>query len=156
MESELSGIFKVNLVVKNMVVGSPVTQFMHMRVKASIRFTVVFFFQTVILFVTSRNLCVLAWYKQNPCIMYDHKGKSLLYDSLNGLMNCSARSWYWSKIFYALQYGINTKCIRFNVTIIKININYIVYNFSICLNPLSGQSHKNGQTHSSNSSAIAD
>ena len=45
MESELSGIFQVNLVVKNMVLGSLVTQFMHMRVKASIEFTVVFLFK---------------------------------------------------------------------------------------------------------------
>ena len=86
--------------------------------------------------MTSKNLCVLAWHKQNPCIMHDDKGKSLLYDSLKGLMNFSARSWYWSNFFYALQYGINTKYICFNVTIIKININCIAYNFSSCLNPL--------------------
>ena len=36
MESELSGIFPVKLVTKNIVRGSPGTQFMHMRVnKAS-------------------------------------------------------------------------------------------------------------------------
>ena len=35
MESELSGIFRVKLVTKNMVRGSPGTQFMHMRVKHS-------------------------------------------------------------------------------------------------------------------------
>ena len=33
MESELSGIFRVKLVTKNIVRGSPWTQFMHMRVK---------------------------------------------------------------------------------------------------------------------------
>ena len=35
MESELSGIFRVKLVNKNIVLvrGSPGTQFMHMRVK---------------------------------------------------------------------------------------------------------------------------
>ena len=33
MESELSGIFPVKLVTKNIVRGSPGTQFMHMRVK---------------------------------------------------------------------------------------------------------------------------
>ena len=32
MESELSGIFPVRLVTKNIVHGSPGTQFMHMRV----------------------------------------------------------------------------------------------------------------------------
>ena len=31
MESELSGIFRVKLVTKNIVHGSPGTQFMHMR-----------------------------------------------------------------------------------------------------------------------------
>ena len=35
MESELSGIFRVKLVTKNIVRGSPGTQFMHMRVKYS-------------------------------------------------------------------------------------------------------------------------
>ena len=33
MESELSGIFQVKLVTKNIVRGSPGAQFMHMRVK---------------------------------------------------------------------------------------------------------------------------
>ena len=33
MESELSGIFRVKLVTKNIVRRSPGTQFMHMRVK---------------------------------------------------------------------------------------------------------------------------
>ena len=33
MESELSGIFRVKLVTKNIVRGSPGTQFMYMRVK---------------------------------------------------------------------------------------------------------------------------
>ena len=33
MESELSGIFRVKLVIKNIVRGSSGTQFMHMRVK---------------------------------------------------------------------------------------------------------------------------
>ena len=33
MESELSRIFRVKLVTKNIVRGSPGTQFMHMRVK---------------------------------------------------------------------------------------------------------------------------
>ena len=33
MESELSGIFLVKLVTKNIEPGSPGTQFMHMRVK---------------------------------------------------------------------------------------------------------------------------
>ena len=32
MEFELSGIFRVKLVTKNIVRGSPGTQFMHMRV----------------------------------------------------------------------------------------------------------------------------
>ena len=32
MESELSGIFQVKLVTKNIARGSPGTQFMHMRV----------------------------------------------------------------------------------------------------------------------------
>ena len=34
MESELSGIFRVKLVTKNIERGSPGTQFMHMRVKS--------------------------------------------------------------------------------------------------------------------------
>ena len=33
MESELSGVFRVKLVTKNIVRGSRRTQFMHMRVK---------------------------------------------------------------------------------------------------------------------------
>ena len=33
MESELSGIFRVKLVTKNIACGSPGTQFIHMRVK---------------------------------------------------------------------------------------------------------------------------
>ena len=33
MESELSGIFRVKLVTKNVLRRSPGTQFMHMRVK---------------------------------------------------------------------------------------------------------------------------
>ena len=33
MESEFSGIFRVKLVTKNIVRGSPGIQFMHMRVK---------------------------------------------------------------------------------------------------------------------------
>ena len=33
MESELSGIFRVKFVVKNIVIGSPGTHFMYMRVK---------------------------------------------------------------------------------------------------------------------------
>ena len=36
MESELSGIFRVKLVTKNIVRGSPGTQFMHMRVKTNL------------------------------------------------------------------------------------------------------------------------
>ena len=32
MESELSGIFRVKLVTKNIVCGSPGTRFMHMKV----------------------------------------------------------------------------------------------------------------------------
>ena len=36
VESELSGIFRVKLVTKNIVRGSPETQFMHMRVKSNI------------------------------------------------------------------------------------------------------------------------
>ena len=36
MESELSGIFPVKLVTKNVVRGSPGTQFMHMRVKQEV------------------------------------------------------------------------------------------------------------------------
>ena len=36
MESELSGIFRVKLVTKNIERGSPGTQFMHMRVKKEI------------------------------------------------------------------------------------------------------------------------
>ena len=36
MESELSGIFRVKLVTKNIVRGSPEAQFMHMRVKEKI------------------------------------------------------------------------------------------------------------------------
>ena len=39
MESELSGIFRVKLVTKNIVRGSPGTQFMHMRVKESLIMT---------------------------------------------------------------------------------------------------------------------
>ena len=35
MESELSGIFRVKLVTKNIVRGSPVTQFMPMRVNTT-------------------------------------------------------------------------------------------------------------------------
>ena len=37
MESELSGIFRVKLVTKNIVSGSPGTQFMHMRVNTILR-----------------------------------------------------------------------------------------------------------------------
>ena len=43
MESELSGIFRVKLVTKNIVRGSPGTQFMHMRVKVSYTFTIIGF-----------------------------------------------------------------------------------------------------------------
>ena len=39
MESELSGIFQVKIVTKNIVRGSPATQFMHMRVNACEAFT---------------------------------------------------------------------------------------------------------------------
>ena len=35
MEPELSGIFSVKMVAKNIVPGSPGTHFMHMRVKRS-------------------------------------------------------------------------------------------------------------------------
>ena len=35
MESELSGIYRVKLVTKNIVRGSPRIQFMHMRVKSA-------------------------------------------------------------------------------------------------------------------------
>ena len=35
MESEPSGIFGVKLVAKNIVLGSPRTHFMHMRIKKS-------------------------------------------------------------------------------------------------------------------------
>ena len=38
MESELSGIFRVKLVTKNIVRGSPGTQFMHMRVKSRFKY----------------------------------------------------------------------------------------------------------------------
>ena len=38
MESELSGIFPVKLVTKIIVLGSPGTQFMHMRVKRELNF----------------------------------------------------------------------------------------------------------------------
>ena len=34
METELSGIFRVKLVTKNIECGSPGTQFMHMRVNS--------------------------------------------------------------------------------------------------------------------------
>lgn len=34
IESELSGIFRVKLVAKNIVLGPPGTHFMHMKVKA--------------------------------------------------------------------------------------------------------------------------
>ena len=37
MESELSGIFRVKLVTKNIVRGSPRTQFMHMRVNRKVK-----------------------------------------------------------------------------------------------------------------------
>ena len=37
MESELSGIFRVKLATKNIVRGSPGTQFMHMRVNDLVR-----------------------------------------------------------------------------------------------------------------------
>ena len=40
MESELSGIFRVKLVTKNIVRGSPGTQFMHMRVKLTESFII--------------------------------------------------------------------------------------------------------------------
>ena len=36
MESELSGIFRVKLVTKNIERGSPGIQFMHMRVKSNL------------------------------------------------------------------------------------------------------------------------
>ena len=39
MESELSGIFRVKLVTKNIERGSPGTQFMHMRVKEECKST---------------------------------------------------------------------------------------------------------------------
>ena len=38
MESELSDIFRVKLVTKNIVRGSPGTQFMHMRVKIKVHY----------------------------------------------------------------------------------------------------------------------
>ena len=43
MESELSGIFRVKLVTKNIARGSPGTQFMHMRVKErlSLRYDII-------------------------------------------------------------------------------------------------------------------
>ena len=44
MESELSGIFRVKLVTKNIVHGSPGTQFMHMRVK-------VFYFDFIFIYL---------------------------------------------------------------------------------------------------------
>ena len=37
MESELSGIFRVKLVTKNIERGSPGTQFIHVRVKLNFR-----------------------------------------------------------------------------------------------------------------------
>ena len=37
MESELSGIFRVKLVTKNIERGSPWTQFIHVRVKLNFR-----------------------------------------------------------------------------------------------------------------------
>ena len=40
MEPELSGIFRVKLVTKNIVRGSPGTQFMHMRVKKALLHTI--------------------------------------------------------------------------------------------------------------------
>ena len=42
MKSELSGIFRVKLVTKNIVRESPGTQFMHMRVKR-LRWTAFYF-----------------------------------------------------------------------------------------------------------------
>ena len=39
MESELSGIFRVKPVTKNIELGSPGTQFMHMRVNFQKTFT---------------------------------------------------------------------------------------------------------------------
>ena len=38
MESELSGIFRVKLVTKNIVRASPGTQFMYMRVNTVLKF----------------------------------------------------------------------------------------------------------------------
>ena len=49
MESELSGIFPVKLVTKNIVRGSPGTQFMHMRVKTDIKYFL------LIKFITFKN-----------------------------------------------------------------------------------------------------
>ena len=42
MESELSGISPVKLVTKNIVLGSPGTQFMHMRVKQVLHLILLF------------------------------------------------------------------------------------------------------------------
>ena len=39
MESELSGIFRVKLVTKNIERGSPGNQFMHMRAKGEVSYT---------------------------------------------------------------------------------------------------------------------
>ena len=49
MESELSGIFRVKLVTKNIERGSPGTQFMHMRVKL---------LKTVLLYLMKFNCCI--------------------------------------------------------------------------------------------------
>ena len=49
MESELSGIFRVKLVTKNIVRGSPGTQFMHMRVNTTSPMTKVHLFSNLLL-----------------------------------------------------------------------------------------------------------
>ena len=59
MESELSGIFPVKLVTKNIVRGSPGTQFTHMRVKTDIKYFL------LIKFITFKNFWLHKIYNFN-------------------------------------------------------------------------------------------
>ena len=66
MESELSGIFRVKLVTKNIVRGSPGTQFMHMGVNVwSLCSTNYFFSQKML---KSKQLRNINYYHIQPTI----------------------------------------------------------------------------------------
>ena len=67
IESELSGIFRVKLVTKNIERGSPGTQFMHMRVKKYLMISTISRLETVNKSV-SKNFCdVFVFTKGKVC-----------------------------------------------------------------------------------------